>query len=234
MISICLATYNGEKFISQQISSILHQLNLQDELIISDDGSTDETLSIIETFSDHRIKIYRNSFHSPVRNFEYLICKAKGDIIFLSDQDDVWATDKVRVFLEYFHSCPGVSLILSDIQIIDKEGFSINKEFFPYGFKSRLIENIFSNNFIGCSIAFRKEIKKFILPFPKNLPMHDWWIGLCSIMFSKVHFIENKLTLYRRHDSNVTKNEGGVIYQKLFWRIYLVTMLFRRFLREQL
>jgi len=232
MISVCLATYNGEKFINEQINSILQQLNTHDELIISDDGSLDETLSIIEKFSDPRITVHRNNFHCPVRNFEYLIGKAKGDFIFLSDQDDVWATDKVRIFVQYFHNNPGVSLILSDIQIIDKEGFSVDKKFYTKGFRKGLIQNILINNFIGCSMAFRKDLLSKVLPFPDKTPMHDWWIGLCAILFSKVLFVDNKLTFYRRHDSNVTKDEGGAIYQKSFWRIYLVIMLFKRYLKQ--
>ena len=230
MISVCLAAYNGEKFIKEQLESILHQLNIEDEVLVSDDGSTDNTLGIIEAFNDPRISIHRNSFSNPVSNFEYLINNAKGDFIFLSDQDDVWAIDKVQVYLECFSQNPGVSLILSDIQIVDKEGLVLNKEFYEQGFKTGLIQNIITNNFIGCSMVFKQEIKKYILPFPKNLPMHDWWIGTCCILFGKIHFINKKLLSYRRHDNNFTKTAGSVIL-KIKWRFNLVINLLFRFIK---
>jgi glycosyltransferase involved in cell wall biosynthesis len=234
MISVCLATYNGEKYIRQQIESILQQLSLDDELVISDDGSIDSTLNIIRSFNYPKIIIHSNSFRSPVRNFEFLINKAKGDYIFLSDQDDIWDAKKIETYKEYFLKLPDVSLIVSDIQIIDKEGFLVDKLFYNNGFKGSLLQNIIVNNFIGCSMAFRRDLLSKVLPFPNKIPMHDWWIGLCAIKFSKVHFIENKYTFYRRHDSNVTKDEGGEILQKLYWRIYLVGMLFKRYLKELL
>lgn len=109
MISVCMATHNGEKYISEQIDSILVQLSKEDEIVISDDGSTDNTLSIIEAYQDHRLKVHR--FQQPeksshphlyvTKNFENAIRQAKGDFIFLSDQDDCWMKDKVLKCMEY-------------------------------------------------------------------------------------------------------------------------------------
>jgi len=89
MISVCIATYNGEKYIKEQLDSIINQLDKNDEIIISDDGSSDNTIKIIESYKDGRIVLYKNSFKNVVLNFEFAIDKSKGDYIFLSDQDDI-------------------------------------------------------------------------------------------------------------------------------------------------
>ena len=96
MISVCIATYNGERFIREQIDSILRQLSSDDEIIVSDDGSTDDTISIINSIDDKRIRIIEGPRkHSPTHNFECAMKEAKGYYIFLADQDDVWKPNKV-------------------------------------------------------------------------------------------------------------------------------------------
>ena len=102
MISVCVATYNGEKFIREQIESILCQLSSDDEIIVSDDGSTDGTIVIINCIGDKRIRIIEGPRkHSPTFNFENALKEAKGDYIFLADQDDVWKTNKVEVCMKW-------------------------------------------------------------------------------------------------------------------------------------
>ena len=106
MISVCMATFNGEKYIKEQIESILSQISLSDELVISDDKSTDNTLDIIRDFNDPRIKLYiHEKDHGFVRNFENALTKSNGDIIFLSDQDDIWMPDKVNTTLRVLGNC---------------------------------------------------------------------------------------------------------------------------------
>ena len=100
MISVCMATYNGERFIVGQIRSILSQLNADDELIISDDGSTDDTTILIEGIGDKRITLLNGGFHSPIKNFENAIKHAKGDVVYLSDQDDLWLPGRVEAALK--------------------------------------------------------------------------------------------------------------------------------------
>ena len=94
-ISVCMTTYNGENHIAEQLESILKQLNGNDELIISDDGSSDKTIEIINEFKDTRIRLFLNSFRNIILNFEFALSKATGSIIFLSDQDDIWYDNKV-------------------------------------------------------------------------------------------------------------------------------------------
>ena len=123
-ISVCLATYNGEKYIKEQLDSILPQLSANDEIIISDDNSTDDTINIIRSLNDERIKIYVNKTKGIVKNFENALNNASGDIIFLSDQDDVWKNDKVKKILSAFSSDNSLTLVFSNAEIIDENGIS--------------------------------------------------------------------------------------------------------------
>lgn len=231
MISVCLTTYNGEKYIKEQLNSILPQLKQDDEVIISDDGSTDNTIIILESYNDARFKIYKNNFKNVVTNFEFVINKSKGDYIFLSDQDDIWHPSKIKEFMNVFSENIEVTLLISNLQLIDKDGNNIYREFYKNNFTDKLFNNIIQNNFIGCSMAFRKEAKNFILPFPKKMAMHDWWIGTCSIIFGKVVYIDKKLIFYRRHDNNVTKEGGADLLSKLKWRINLSINLVLRIIK---
>ena len=119
MISVCIATYNGGKYISKQIVSILNQLSDSDEIIVSDDGSKDDTINIIESLCDSRIKSYKNTGkHGVVPNFENALSKAKGDIIFFSDQDDIWADNKVQIMVRELQNA---DFVVHDALIMDKD-----------------------------------------------------------------------------------------------------------------
>lgn len=226
-ISVCMATYNGEKYIKEQLVSILNQISKTDEVIISDDSSNDNTLKIIKSFNDSRVKIYKNCFRNVIKNFEFSISKASGDIIFLSDQDDVWYPNKVENYMEQFNNID-IGLVISNLQIIDKKGEKIEKVFFEHGFSRGFLQNIIKNNFIGCSMAFRKELVSSIIPFPNNIPMHDWWIGLVALKISRVKYINKKLTYYRRHDNNVTSGNRSSLKNILIWRLNLIfNLIFR-------
>ena len=122
MISVCMATYNGGKYIKEQLDSILPQLGKEDELVISDDGSKDNTYSIIQSYGDERIKLfYNHGKHGFVGNFENALKQCKGDYIFLSDQDDIWKVNKVSVVMEKLKD---YSLVIHDAEIVDGEGIS--------------------------------------------------------------------------------------------------------------
>ncbi|MEM7184509.1 MAG: glycosyltransferase, partial [Spirochaetota bacterium] len=101
MISVCIATFNGEKYIHEQLVSILQQLGTNDEIIISDDSSTDNTIKMIHAINDKRIKIYHNNVRNPIQNFENALRKAQGKYIFLSDQDDIWLETKISITIEH-------------------------------------------------------------------------------------------------------------------------------------
>ena len=125
-ISVCIATYNGEKYIKEQLDSILVQLGEDDEVIIGDDGSTDLTLDIIKSYNDPRIKIYKNSFKNLILNFESTLEKAKGDYIFLSDQDDVWLPNKVKDSLKDLFK---YDVVISNCKVVNKNLDVIHESF---------------------------------------------------------------------------------------------------------
>lgn len=225
MVSVCMATFNGEKFIKEQIVSILSQLHSDDELIISDDGSTDSTLEIISALEDSRIHVYKNSFRNVVKNFEFAISKSKGKYIFMSDQDDIWHGQKVEAYLNCF-KMTNADLIVSDVAFIDSDGNIKEDQFYPHGFKGDVMSNLIKNNFIGCAMAFKKHTKKWFLPFPANIPMHDWWIGLMIGKNGSVHYLDEKLIYYRRHDNNVTSGKKSGLWNIIKWRWILLKNLF--------
>lgn len=203
MISVCMATYNGESYIKEQIESILPQLRDGDELIVSDDGSTDKTLEIIFSFECEKVKILHGPRNGLVKNFENAINAAKGDFIFLCDQDDVWLENKVDVFKAAFEN--GADLIVSDCYVVDSKAKIINESFFLLrNSKPGFLPNLLRNSFLGCCMAFKAELKPQILPFPKNIPMHDWWIGLVASLYGDVAFVNQPLILYRRHGNNAS------------------------------
>lgn len=226
MISVCIASYNGEKYIKTQLTSILHQLDISDEVIISDDGSTDNTIEVIESLEDPRIIIYKNNFKNVVKNFEFAIKKSKGDYIFLSDQDDIWNPKKVEVCLKDFNN--GYDLVLSDCSIFEADPKRpVEDSFFQFNKSNKgILRNIIKNSYIGCCMAFSKEVKEKILPFPSNLPMHDSWIGLIGEIYFKVNFNPEKLVLYRRHSANASDTGSGrskySLFRKIGFRISLI------------
>jgi glycosyltransferase involved in cell wall biosynthesis len=229
-ISVCIPTYNGEKYIQEQLVSILVQLSVEDEIIISDDSSTDATLEIIRSLQDSRIKLFENNtFKSPIFNLENALKHASGDVIFLADQDDIWEPEKVKITLNKLQNS---DLVVSDCSLIDASGNLVDPSFYALNkTKSGYLNNLIKNGFLGCCMAFNSKIKKSVLPFPKKIAMHDIWIGLTASLVGKVDFIEDKLIRYRRHGDNFSftsaKSKFSVTY-KLSYRIYFLYHTFKR------
>lgn len=204
MISVCLATYNGEKYLRDQIDSILYQLGENDEIVVSDDGSTDATIEILNSYNDNRINIFYNEApHGVNRNFENALKHAKGDYIFLSDQDDVWLPMKIEVCGKMLkeadcivHDCIVTS---GNLEVISLSLFNeINAG--PGFYK-----NLKKNSFTGCCMAFTKDVLKKILPIPDSkLFYHDQWIGLIASLSFKTLFFKQQLIYFRRHNTNAS------------------------------
>jgi len=204
-ISVCIATFNGALFIEEQIRSVLSQLSIDDEIIISDDSSTDETLAIIKSINDPRIHILPVvSFKNPIFNFENSLKAATGEYIYLCDQDDVWLPNKVSYVQNLFQNT-NVDLILSDCKVVDTNLKVIHQSYRAlYKFRKSILQIFLLNPYLGCCMAFRKRIFNKVLPFPKFIPMHDIWIGSICELFFNVTVIEEPLMLYRRHSANAT------------------------------
>ena len=225
-ISVCMATYNGAKYITEQLQSILSQLGENDEVVISDDGSLDDTLDIIRGFSDGRIKLIKNqsSFHGVVPNFNNALMHATGDVVFLSDQDDIWLDDRVSNSVEKLAK---YDLVVSNCKVIDQFGSVTHFSYFSLtksgpGF----CRNLFRSTYLGCSLAFKKQVLQCILPIPSNLAMyHDWWIGFIAELHFDVYFDERPSFLYRRHDLSTSTTLGKSnksLAFKMFSRLQLL------------
>jgi len=238
-VSVAMTTFNGEKYVSDQIRSIVSQLGVEDELIIADDGSTDHTLQILDQFAtkNHRIKILRSKGIGIVKNFEKAISACTNELIFLSDQDDVWEPHKVQVMKETFRQEEDVTLIMSDLVVVDQDLKTVDESYMKLrGCATGILKNIMKNGYVGCALAFRSELKEMILPFPKGIPMHDQWIGIVAEMFGTSKMVEDKLLLYRRYGDNVTSlTSSSSPFQKAIWRLKLcVCLLMRKLSRRGL
>lgn len=229
MISVCIATYNGEKYIREQLESILKQLNADDEVVISDDGSKDKTIEIIESLADKRITILQNNGkHGFTHNFENAIKNAKGDIIFLSDQDDVWLENKVDSFLNVIK--PGY-LVISDAWVCSN---SLEKKYRLSEvrcFQKTYWKNLYKGMFLGSTMAFTKESLKYFLPIP-NVLGHDMWFALLSALKNRLIYLDEPLLLYRRHEETVTtsgsKSENSLCF-KLEYRMKFLYYTLKRY-----
>ena len=204
MLSVAMATYNGEKYIYQQIKSILENLREEDELVISDDGSSDNTLRLIKQFNDSRIKVFNGPQLGINKNFENAIMHCTGNFIFLSDQDDVWHRDKTKEVLKEFEDSR-VMVVQHDAVVIDENDNLIIDSFSKMRrVRQGFWKNIVRNTYHGAFMAFRSELKQSIIPFPKNGCFHDQWIGVLSNTKGKTVFLDKKLTWYRRYGNNAS------------------------------
>lgn len=218
MNSVCVATYNGERYIEEQLRSILSQIAEDDEIIISDDDSTDGTLKIVESIGDKRIRIRHSHAHYFRDNFVEAMGEAKGEIIFLSDQDDVWLPGKYKRCLEELKE---VDLVCTNSIMTDSELKVIEPNFFHiYHSGAGLIKNTINNTYYGSCLAFRRSLLAYALPMPATHEIgHDIWLGLVAEMTGKVRFIETPYLLYRRHEDTTTKTTSLIGRSKRpFWR----------------
>lgn len=230
MISVCIATYNGERYIRQQIESIVCQLNVDDEIIVSDDGSTDGTLDIVKGIGDKRIKIIEGPGRkSPILNFECALKASKGDFIFLSDQDDVWKPDKVEICMKWLKT---YHCVVSDAEVTDNR----LKPLYPSLYdimqvrQGRIYNTIWKNGYTGCCMAFRRDVVEASLPFPKDIPMHDIWIGNVAAYKYNVIFIPDRLIHFRRHENTISCNGKGskfTIWQQMKFRLNIIKNIIR-------
>lgn len=214
-VSIVLCSYNGEQYLSEQIESILDQSYKDFELIICDDQSSDNSFNIINDFAkkDARIKAYSNSNNlGYVKNFEKGISFAKGDYIALSDQDDVWALDKIEKLLENIKNhvliyCNS-SFVNSDLKPTGK-AMSSKKEMIT---TDNPLNLCLLNCVSGHALLFKKELTPHLFPFPKLVP-HDWWIAFIATIHGGIVYLDEPLIKYRIHQDNalaLNKNRKSV------------------------
>jgi glycosyltransferase involved in cell wall biosynthesis len=239
-ISVCLASYNGVKFIELQLSSIIKQLDKDDEIIIVDDCSTDNTLTIIRSMNDNRIKIFLNEINKGhVFSFGRAIALATKDIIFMSDQDDVWLEGRVTLMKnKLLNSNSG--LVSSNSNFVDSKGGNIDYKVdgVDFNFSNKNLSNIIDifrgkENYYGCAMALKKELKELILPIPNYVESHDLWIAMAAnIAKSNLHC--NEATLNRRvHGANasiVNRKTYLKLWSRFIFLRSILHLLFRKIL----
>ena len=227
--SIAMATYNGEKYIKEQIDSILKNMNELDELVISDDGSSDDTIEIIKSYDDKRIKLINGPKKGVKQNFANAIKNCNGKYIFLTDQDDIWEKNKIEIVLNTFESY-NCSLVIHDCIVVNNNMEIMEQSFYNLrNSKKGIIKNIIKNSYIGCCMCFKSELKKVILPIPNDIEMHDQWIGILAEKKGNGSiFINDKLIRYRRHDNNVSKMSHHPFTKMIKNRINLIKNLRRK------
>lgn len=204
LVSVAMATYNGEKFIGEQLDSILNQTYPNIEIVITDDDSGDSTVSIIKEFQKKYISIVlftqkRNS--GVTKTFENSIKNCKGDFIALSDQDDIWQLNKIEILVDEIGT---EDAVYSNSLLVDKNGMSLTKEFKSImNLKSYYSGAPFllSNCVPGHTILMKSDFAKMISPFPANI-MFDRWISFCAAANNGIKFVDKSLVLYRQHGSN--------------------------------
>ena len=231
MISVALAAYKGEKYIYEQIKSILPQLAEHDEIVVSDDRPGGITEKIVRKMmeKDNRIVYLEGPGKGVVANFINAIRHCKGDKIFLCDQDDVWLPDKVKLCMKAFHE--GADLVLHNAYVTDKNLKITNTSFFELrGSRKGVMHNIVKNSYMGCCMAFDRKMLKRIMPIPRNVPMHDQWIGLVCEVYGKVTLLDQPLIYHRMHGENVTGTSQTSFSQKMQWRRSIVSRLYKRIL----
>lgn len=233
-VSVCMAVHNGARFLRPQLASILAQLRSGDEVIVVDDASTDDSQQILQSFNDPRVCVYRNTTNAGVlRTFERALQLANGEILFLSDQDDVWLEGKLPAALDVYRAYPEVTMVVSDAELIDEEGRTLNPSFYSTlgPFSGGAVHNFVKNKCLGCTMSFRRSMLRYFLPIPPDVPMHDIWFGVLNGMYGRTHFIDRALVAYRRHGRNVSPVIHASAGKMLLWRYRLAKNLLLRAIR---
>lgn len=229
-VSVVMATYNGENFIEEQLSSILNQSRKVDEIVIVDDASSDKTVSIIETFAETleaeygnakaenastKVKLIVHPVNAGYKNtFLEAVSLCTGDVIFLSDQDDFWEKDKVKTMISLMEKQPEILVMNTNYTLMDQEGNSL-EEGIKNGRRTKYKSNLTRvgtkaimayNLSMGCTMAFRKEIKEMLLKdmdfLQKSYLPHDWMVNLYGSMKQGLFYLNKPLIRYRLHGNN--------------------------------
>ena len=213
-LSVALASYNGERYIAEQLDSIARQTRLPDELVISDDASTDSTPAIIQDFAQRvpfPVRFLQHERLGSTRNFELAIAACQGDIIFLCDQDDVWYPNKTEIIEAAFMNQPHAGAVFTDADVVDENLRPLGSQLWRFfRFKSEEQAQLAAGDALGvllrhpvatgATMAFRSSFRDFLLPMPPT--WHDAWIALLIGAASHLVALPTPLIAYRQHSHN--------------------------------
>ena len=228
-IDICLATFNGAKWIVEFLDSLVAQTHSNWRLVVSDDGSSDETIDIIKNyFADKKNNFYLvprdKTGLGVVRNFQDALFVSQAEYVLLADQDDVWHPSKIKTLLllmqrtERKNKKP--TLVFSDLEVVDERLNTLDRSWWSYisikpkwvmSLNAMLIQNIVP----GCAMMINRSLLNFALPLPKCVVMHDWWFLLVALAFGNIVYCPDKLIQYRRHTEAFTYLGAGGFLDKL-------------------
>lgn len=231
-VSVALAAFNGEKYIREQLDSILENLSKQDEIVASDDGSSDRTWDILKSYEgkDIPVRVIKGPGRGVKQNINAALKCCRGKYIFLADQDDVWVSGKVDRVLRYLGK-DGCSLVCHDAKVMnDSLTEVLMPSFFAYrGSKPGFYQNLLKNRYMGCCMAFERELLSDALPIPEEIEMHDQWLGMINDKKGKGSvFLPEQLLFYRRHETNVSDFSHGSVPKMLRKRFALLRAIWER------
>lgn len=224
--SVCIATYNGEKYIVEQLESIQMQLSKDDEIIISDDGSKDRTIEIVKEMqeNDSRIVIVNGPQKGFSCNFENAMKYATGDVILFSDQDDIWEANKVEEIEKIYTENPDCTTILHTMSTFTSDAEDTGA--IVVGYNRGVIRNYVKSSYWGCCMAVKRDFITQFLPLREYCVGHDQLTGLMSEKYGKTVFLDKKLIKHRLHDKNTSFSlplKKKFIFRKELLKDYLYT-----------
>jgi len=223
LVSIPILTYNGEKYLREQLDSIFNQTYKNIEVLAFDDGSTDNTRIILKEYQEkYGLKVTINPINLGfIKNADQSFTACQGDYIAPADQDDVWKLTKIENLVSLIQDSV---MIYTDSISISNEGKILSNSFFQD--KINLIDGhnnlafLFNNCISAHAMMFKRELLEFILPLPKEILFHDWWISFVAATYGHIKFIDNPLSYYRRHNTQVTVTKDKVNPLKVLTRLY--------------
>jgi glycosyltransferase involved in cell wall biosynthesis len=227
MISVCMASYNGASYVGEQLRSILAQLGAGDEVVVADDASTDNTVDTIRALGDDRVRVLtlpRNVGH--VRAFEAALREAVGDVVLLSDQDDVWIPGRVQTLLDALESSPIVASNWRLIGGADHDGPHFTDEAASTAPKLANVGRILLGRlpYFGCAMGIRRDAMPQVLPFPRATEAHDLWIAMVGNMSGGMAHLGASTVERRIHETNLTPRSRRSIGPVLLTRVGMVQL----------
>lgn len=230
-VSVCMATYNGERYLAEQVSSILAQLDVDDELVVVDDASKDGTVAYLDSLGDPRIRIYRNTDNlGHVQSFAKAIGLACHKYILMADQDDVWINGRLSAMRDALDA--GFSLVSTNSEFMDGEGCLIQplhpdlKKEDSYFYVSN-IGRIFAGRayYDGCAMGIREELRQLVLPIPDYVESHDLWIAMAANAAGSNLHLERRTLRRRVHGSNASIVSRPLVHKLRSRAIFALSLL---------